>query len=135
METYNYKGKITINNPLKSITVGKKKYYLTANIFYGGVHFSVRTKIVNQVKMYLKTYFKKGMIPELEEMRIEISFWTKTTSWDIDNKPFFWTKIILDMLKGDCIHEDNVKYIPSAQYTYEGKGDKMEIRISGKTKS
>ena len=34
-----------INNPLEKLTLGKKKqttYYLTANIFYSGLHFAVR---------------------------------------------------------------------------------------------
>ena len=47
----------------------------------------------------------------------------KNTNFDLDNKAFFWQKIILDLLqRHKKIEDDNVKVIQQIHYFYK-KGD------------
>ena len=75
----------------------KNVIYLTANIFYANVNYWTKNKIVDEIKGYLMPYFKD--MPELTKMRLEFVYSRNTENWDIDNKGYFWVKILLDLFK------------------------------------
>lgn len=126
-------GRITtveIKDPITKMVIGKKTYYLTAQIFYAGVHFSVRKKIVDNCKWFLVAYFK--MVPKyIVPIAITIEIHNKNTGvQDIDNKGYFWSKIILDQLVHmGKIADDNVKFVPKITYNYKYSDPMLVIKI------
>lgn len=163
-EQYDFFKTILIPNPPTKYTDVKKNiidpstgrlkeivYYLTANIFYAGVHFAIRSKIVENVKYYLVEYMKD--IPELQKMKIEIVYSKDKTQFDLDNKVFFWLKMFLDLVKIpterqkkkaiqyrkailsiNSLKDDTVKYIDEINMKYEPGQHQMKINIYGMTK-
>lgn len=121
-------------------------YYLTANLFYSNdVHFSLRSDIVNNVKGFLHEYLKD--VPKLDKMRLDIVYQRPTDNFDLDNKIYFWQKILLDLMKTPTdrevkkalrykkeiktlriIKDDSVKYVPELNSKYI-KGEHL-IKIS-----
>lgn len=104
-----------------SMTIGKKKYYLTNNIFYGGVHWAIRKKLVEMCKLYLmskisrKTTIKEEQFP----IQIEIVYHSPKHTFDIDNKAGYWLKVLLDLIKQNgTVPDDNVKFISSIKSSY-----------------
>ena len=121
---------IEIKNPITKTVVGTKTHYLTAQLFYAGIHFSVRKKIVDNAKWFLVTYlskFPKYTVP----ISITIEIHNKNTGvQDIDNKGYFWGKIILDQLVHmKKIADDNVKYVPEIIYRYKFSDPMLVIKI------
>lgn len=149
--------KITIKDPptkwVKTVTrrkVGSKKkslndvYYLTANLFYSNnMHFTLRSEIVNAIKGFLLEYFED--IPKLSKMRLNITYSRKTDNFDLDNKIYFWQKILLDLFKTpssreilraqkykkviktlEVIPDDSCKYVDELNSKYV-KGEHMII--------
>jgi hypothetical protein len=84
------------------------KHYLTGNLFYiQNVSYHVISKITHDVKLFLAE--KIGFVPELEKMRLEIEY-HRTTHIDLDNKIYFWKKLLLDILKSPTQRQlENVK--------------------------
>ncbi len=127
--------KISIQKYPKDMYIGKKKYYLTANIFYSNIHYMIRQKIVKYCKEIIHyTILEKkiGLKPIEGEISIEIIFFgEKNPKWDLDNRGYFWMKIIGDYLTSQkIIEDDNVKKIKSIKMLYkEGKEDEIEINI------
>lgn len=115
-----------IPNPLEKIILGKNKkstYYLTANLFYSSVHYAVRKKIVSQVKEFLHPYFLD--CPKLgNQLSVSIGYQSlKKTKFDLDNKAYFWQKVICDLLQTmGKLEDDNVDYIRQIHYFYK-KGE------------
>lgn len=142
--------KKTVIDP-KTGVLKKVVYYLTGNLWYQGVHFAIRSKIVQNVKYYLIEYLKD--VPELQKMKIEVVYFKEITQWDLDNKVTFWLKMILDLLKiptdrqmkkairykkevlsVNCLKDDTVKYIDEITMRYENGPHAMKINIYGITK-
>lgn len=109
------------------IIVGKRKFYLTAQLFYSGINWHLRKKIVQEAKKWLKT--KMAKLPQMDRCKIDIKFSGKIT--DLDNKSFFWCKILQDYLVNcKIIRDDRVEFIPELHFFYEkSKIDKMTITI------
>lgn len=84
------------------------KHYLTGNLFYiQNVSYHVISKITHEVKLWLKE--KIGSLPELEKMRLEIEY-HRTSHIDLDNKIYFFKKLLLDILKSPTTRQlENVK--------------------------
>ena len=119
-------------------------YYLTANLFYSNnMHFTIRSDIVNSMKGFLMEYIKD--IPKLSKMRLYVTYSRKTDSWDLDNKIYFWQKILLDLFKTpsskeilrarkynkvirtlEVIPDDSCKYVDELNSKYV-KGEHMLI--------
>lgn len=141
---------ITIENPpikyvqkLKQIDPKTKKlkekaYYLTGNIFYSGINHFLRTKIINNTKMFLIPYFKG--IKKADKIRLHFIYCRENENFDLDNKANFWVKIILDILKKPkgkdkkyhclgVIKDDTVKYIDEIKISYEKGTHKIIIKI------
>ena len=123
-----------ISNPIEKLVLGKKKkttYYLTANIFYSGTHFSIRKQIVDKVKFYLMSYLQD--CPHLPNpVSISIGYQTnKNTRFDLDNKAFFWSKLFCDTLQSmKKIDDDSVAYIKQLHYFYQKGEPKIIFQIN-----
>ena len=90
--------------PVKYRKKGSKKkglkdvHYLTANLWYSNdVHFTTQSDIRNDCKGFLYEHLQG--IPKLNKMRTRIVYSRTTDDWDLDNKAFFWRKLLLDLLK------------------------------------
>ncbi len=104
-----------------NMTIGKNKYYLTNNVFYGGVHWAIRKKLVEMCKFYLMSKItKKVSISEDKfPIQIEIIYHSPKHTFDIDNKAGYWLKVLLDLIKQNgTVPDDNVKYISSIKSSY-----------------
>lgn len=131
MDETNIVSRLHIPNPLEYIDITAKKkidpktkqlkkhrYYLTANLFYGGVHSRVRMHIVAQVKNFLKPYI--GTISQLANPPYSIVLqYCRPQHIDVSNVCFFWDKIICDMLAPPAPKKKKIgKYIiPPANNT------------------
>lgn len=115
--------------------VGSKKHYLTANIFYAGCHWATRTKIVEMAKVELmQKAIKLRRFNELPIV-VNIVYHSKKTTFDIDNKAYFWAKCFFDFIKTKgLLPDDNVKFICSLHLDYEKStgADMLEIIIKTK---
>jgi hypothetical protein len=130
------------------------KYYLTANLFFNNAtSFHIISKIVQECKIYLKD--KVGYIPPLEKMRLEIEIHA-SKHIDLDNRSYFWKKLLLDILKTptnrqvlkannskykkeiitlNVIHDDTTQYIDDIRETFKYGGNQLIFRIYGRAKS
>ncbi len=111
-----------------SMTMGKRKHYLTSNLFYGGVHWMVRKKVVEMCELYLLSEIKeplKQVNPTKLPIKIEIVYHSARHTFDLDNKSSFWLKVLLDMIKEkNVVPDDNVKFISSICSKYYPLGKK-----------
>ena len=117
-----------IPDPIEKVELGKKKkstYYTTANLFYSSTHHAIRKQVVDEAKAYVAPYIKD--CPVLEgPISISIGYQSmKNTIFDLDNKAFFWQKIICDLLqRHKKIDDDSVKVIQQIHYFYR-KGEPL----------
>jgi hypothetical protein len=119
---------IKCNDVPTSMTIGRKKSYLTSNLFYGGVHWMVRKKVVEMCKLYLLSEIKeplKQVNPTKLPIKIEIVYHSARHTFDLDNKSSFWLKVVLDMIKEKkVVPDDNVKFISEIKSKYFQLGKK-----------
>lgn len=116
-------------------TIGNKKHYLTANIFYSGVHWSTRAKIVETAKIELMSKANKLCRFKDTPIVINIIYHSKKTTFDIDNKAYFWAKCFFDFIKTkELIPDDNVKFICSLHLDYVKSTGEDMLEIVIKTK-
>lgn len=144
---------IVIDNPPTFVEFvnGKgqqKKLYLTANLFYSNLNKHNKSKIVRDLKRYLLPYFKD--IPKLKKARLTIIYQKETTGFDLDNKAFFWQKLVLDILKSytpkqvlqmykrrkepitvSALKDDTVKYVDKISYEYLNGPECLIVKIEG----
>ena len=125
-------------------------YYLTQNLFFGNnsVHYMVGYKIINFCKDFLMLHIRG--VPKLLRCRIHLDYYRMDTSWDLDNKAFFWIKLVQDILKTPSnnqlikaqyrgkkiqsllvLREDTVKEIDELRVKYIYGEHKMVIKIYG----
>jgi len=124
--------RLEYDNPPTFIEVGKvkkRKIYLGYNAIYAGIHYSVRQRIVQELKTFLwcKEFADIGMIEE--PVTIKIIYRRNLKNWDLDNKCGLWAKCFLDLAKGQIFKDDNVRYVKELVYTYEEGEDKLTIEI------
>lgn len=145
----NYYKKEKFDKDGKLIT--HQDYYLTANLFYSDKSsFHVISKIIYGVKEYLLPFLKG--LPKLEKMRTEMIFYSPKDI-DLDNRWFFFYKLILDILKTptsrqilraekykkpiittSTIYDDNTKYVGGFKCEFEKGDPKIIFRIYGRLK-
>lgn len=104
------------------MTIGSKTYYLTNNIYYGGVHWAIRKKLVEWSKLYLLGEISnmKQVNPSYYPITIEIVYHSAKHTFDIDNKAGYWLKVLLDLIKQKgVVPDDNVKYIGCIKCSYK----------------
>ena len=112
-----------------SMTIGSKKYYLTNNIFYGGVHWAIRKKLVELCKFYLISKMRayKPIDEDQLPIKIEIVYSSPKHTFDIDNKSGYWMKVLLDLIKQKgIVPDDNVKFISEITSKYRRLGKKED---------
>jgi hypothetical protein len=146
--TLNYK-KEKFNSKGEKVT--KQDFYLTANLFYADrTSYHITSKIINECKEYLRDNIK--YLPELDKMRVELEY-HHTKEIDLDNKAYFWAKLLLDILKIptqrqinnaalnkkeiislNVIHDDTTKFIDDIRMKFERGEHCMIIRIYGRLK-
>lgn len=136
----------------KGNQVTKQEFYLTANLFYSDrTSFHITSKIIQDTKEYLYPFLVG--IPQLEKMRTEMEI-TNTKDVDLDNKWFFFYKLILDILKTptqkqidrankykkpiittNTIYDDNTKYVDEFNCKFAKGENRIVFRIYGRMKS
>ena len=125
--------RLEYDNPPTFIEVGKinkRKIYLGYNAIYAGIHYSVRQRIVHELKQFLCTQELAKLGPIDNPVRIEIIYSKKSQNWDLDNRLGLWAKVFLDIIKGRVVKDDNVRYVKELRYIYkEADNDKLEIVI------
>lgn len=125
--------RLEYDNPPTFIEVGKikkRKIYLGYNAIYAGIHYSVRQRIVHELKQFLCTKELYDVAPIEGPVRIEIIYSKKSQNWDLDNRLGLWAKVFLDIIKGRVVKDDNVRYVKELRYIYkEADNDKLEIVI------
>ena len=152
--TFNFKKTIIIEDPpIKFVKFNKRKqapitYYLTGNLFFNRDVWIVNS-IIKECKRYLYPYFKD--LPKLDKMELDILFERNTTQWDLDNKGYFWEKILFDILKTpspkqlknaylkgndiisvNVLHDDTVKYVTSINKRFEKGGNRIHFNFTGR---
>ena len=136
----------------KGKLVTHQDFYLTANIFYSDrTSFHITSKIIYETKEYLYPFLKG--LPELEKMRTEMEF-HNTKDIDLDNRWFFFYKLILDILKTpttkqieralkykkpiittNTIYDDNTKSVSEFNCKFIKGENKIVFRIFGRVKN
>lgn len=131
--------------------VTKMDFYLTANLFYADrTSYHITSKIIKESKEFLFPFFKG--LPELEKMELHLIY-CHNKHIDLDNKSYFWRKLILDILKTptqrqitaahlrkkeiittSTILDDNTKCITKMSEEFIFGEHRMIIRIFGKIK-
>jgi hypothetical protein len=126
-------------------------YYLTANLFYDGTHWAIKNKVVSFAKDWIIWHLKK--VPKIEKCRIEITYHHPTDTFDLDNKVYFWIKIILDLLKTptsaqiikaqeynnpiktlSVLDDDTVRFVDGIDMKYKRGESAIELKIIGRHK-
>ena len=116
--------------------VGKKKRYTSMNLFYSNTHWSVRKGIVDRSKDSLKVNIDRKIFNlKVDDIYISYVYVSKKSSFDIENRLGFWSKVFLDYAKGTAmIPDDNVKTIKKISYDYvhtTNPKDTLKISIYG----
>lgn len=124
-------------------------YYLTGNLFLSSQNYFLISKILREVKTYLLPHFKD--LPKLSTINLEFIYQREKDNFDLDNKGYFWQKVITDILKTpsnrqltnahkkkrtiittNTIKDDTVKYINGFSWAFQPGPHKLIIRIHGK---
>lgn len=127
-------------------------YYLTANLFYDGTHWAIKNKIMKFAKEWIVWQIKE--VPELEKCRIKLVYHHPTDTFDLDNKLYFWVKVILDIMKTpsqkqilnaeefknpiitiNSLKDDTVRFIDQIYMEYERGPAALELQITGRRAS
>jgi|GEM_PF-1639843 len=120
--------------PLEKVELGKNKkstYYLTANLFYSSVHYQVRKQVVDAAKQFLLPHLQD--CPVLgSNLSISIGYQSdKNNHFDLDNKAFFWQKVLCDLLKRmGKIEDDNVHHIQQIHYFFQKGEPNIIIQVN-----
>jgi hypothetical protein len=125
--------RLVYDNPPTFIEIGKvkkRKIYLGYNAIYAGIHYSVRQKIMQELKEFLwcKELAEVGLIEK--PVKIKLIYRRNLKNWDLDNKCGLWAKCFLDLAKGQIFLDDNVKYVKELTYCYEEGEDRLVIEIA-----
>lgn len=90
------------------------------NLFYSNTHWTVRKGIVDKAKDTLKSFINLNLLTKKpKSVHICYIYESKKTSFDVENRLGFWSKVFLDYAKGtDTIPDDNVKTVKSVEYKY-----------------
>jgi len=139
--------KITINKPPYKYEKGDKVYYLTGNFFFNKNYWIVN-EVCTKCKRWLLPHFEN--LPKLERVKFDFVFRSDKVTFDLDNKGYFWEKLIFDILKtpsekqlrnahlkgkdiitANVLNDDNVKYITEINKRFEKGGNQIIIEIRG----
>lgn len=105
------------------------------NLFYSNTHWSVRKGVVDKAKKSLSIYIDKALFNKKakNKLLIKYKYYSNKTTFDIENRLGFWSKVFLDYAKGSVlVKDDNVKHISSIvyeSYYHKEKEDIIQIEI------
>lgn len=125
-------------------------HYLTANLFYAdSIHWATKQKIVDFAKEWLIQHIED--IPKIEKCRIRITYYKTKDNFDIDNKAYFWAKMLLDIMKTPSqkqlaraekynskvftiasLNDDSVKFVDGVDMRFKNGKHAIKIRIKGR---
>lgn len=141
-----------VNPPYKFSKYNSKKkvkedHYLSANLYFTRDQW-LKNSIKKECLRYLYPHFKG--LPKLSKMRIDIEVHSYKTQFDLDNKAYYWIKIVLDLLKTpsskqlknaylkgndivsvNVLDDDTVKFVDAINMRYVSGGDKLVFKIYG----
>jgi hypothetical protein len=126
---------VTINNIPSYFIVSRKKRYTSMNLFYSNTHWSVRKGGVDKAKKALSLFIDRKLFNKKtkNKLLIKYTYSSNKTTFDIENRLGFWSKVFLDYAKGSSlIKDDNVKHISSIvyeSYYHKEKEDILQIEI------
>jgi len=117
------------------IILGKRKkvtYYISFNSIYSSPHHTVRTSIMDMLKLYFTTKVK--LVPVFkEQFSIEYLYKSKRKTFDLANKIALLDKCYCDLLQAfNKINNDNVQYLQELNFKYEYRNnpeDQLTITI------
>lgn len=117
------------------VILGKRKkvtYYVSFNSIYASPHHTVRTSIMDALKLYFLTQITK--VPVFSgQIGISYLYKSKRKTFDLANKIALLDKCYCDMLQShNKIANDNVQFIPQLNLKYEyrdNKEDQLTITI------
>lgn len=155
---------IVISDPPTKYTIKKKRakldkkgqpylpesvHYLTANLFYDGTHWMIKSEIINYVKSWILPFLYQ--MPKIEKCRIKFIYHHNTDTFDLDNKAYFWVKVLLDIMKTpstkqvmrsknysngiktvNALKDDTVRYVDGINMKYKKGTPALEIIIYGR---
>lgn len=126
---------IAIHNIPSYFIVSRKKRYTSMNLFYSNTHWSVRKGVVDKAKKSLALFIDKKLFNKKtkNKLLIKYTYYSSKTTFDIENRLGFWSKVFLDYAKGtSLIKDDNVKHIGAITYEsyyHKEKEDILQIEI------
>lgn len=129
------------------------RHYLTANLWYSSdMHFSLKYKIIDFAKAWLMPHMAE--IPKIEKCRIVVTYHHPSDAFDLDNKVYFWAKLILDIMKTptskqiiqaqkydreiftiNSLIDDKVKFMNGINMKYKTGPAAIELKIKGRLES
>ena len=121
---------IDIHNIPSYYVVSGKRRYTSMNLFYSNTHWTVRKGVVDKSKKTLSELIDKDEfnIKPRNKLKIVYTYISNKTTFDIENRLGFWSKVFLDFSKGTkLIKDDNVKHINTIEYRSEYSNDKNDI--------
>jgi hypothetical protein len=151
--------KLVIDKPITSLLQGNsgkkmKRYYLTANLFYGGgIHWTTKSEICDYCKEYIKKHIRANGLDKYKGMpnsKVKITIFTNrkvnsNTNLDLDGRGFFWGKLFNDLIQPtrkmktgrkisyiegmNFIENDNMYWISNIEYDYQKGEDKLVFEI------
>lgn len=105
------------------------------NLFYSNTHWSVRKGVVDKAKKSLSSSIDRKLFNKKtkNKLLIKYTYYSSKTTFDIENRLGFWSKVFLDYAKGtNLISDDNVKHIGAITYEsyyHKEKEDILQIEI------
>jgi len=137
----------TVNGKQKLVT--ERVFYLTANLFYAHkLDYAHQKRIINFCKTWLELHLQG--LPKLQKMNLHITYRSPRENWDLDNKGYFWRKLILDVMKTPTdkqvarkkmqgrnivttrtIPDDDVRHVNYCTERYEKGPEALVIEIHG----
>jgi len=143
--------KIKVND--KGVVIPYDRHYLTANLWYSAdMHFSLKYKIIDFAKAWLMQYMAN--IPKIEKCQLTVTYHHPTDTFDLDNKVYFWTKLILDIMKTptskqiikaqqydnviktiESLKDDTVRFVDGINMKYKKGEAAIELKITGRLES
>ena len=117
---------VVIDDPPTYRTIKGTKYYLSGNLFYASIHWTIRQNVTTWAKGYLKERMLhlKPLEPRTTllvvfSVKREI---TPKMNLDVDNRCGFWAKMFQDVLEDlNLVLNDNAYWISKVHYEFDWK--------------
>lgn len=117
---------LVIDGPPTYRVIKDKKYYLSGNLFYSSIHWTIRKNITIWAKgflkermLHLKPLEPRTTLLVVFSVKREI---TPNMNLDVDNRCGFWAKMFQDVLEDlGLVTNDNAYWISKVHYEFDWK--------------